>query len=157
MKTKFLIFTAVFLAVCFAAGNLSAQDNFEKVMEKYLNNDTFISSKVIHRDPSTSKTTYQMVNFNIKDNKSMLDEFLAAFRADEGKATRVIENTNPTSVIGSVSVEALTNSARRPVRTKTARFEYNNSGDRTDATITINIHDDANATVIYMTNYGTRR
>jgi len=92
MKTKLLLTIIVLLAgsLFFSA---SAQDNINTLIEKCKKMDNIdVNVSKVKTSTDGKSTSFETTTISIKSNKSLTDEFLAAFKRDSEKADSTTEN-----------------------------------------------------------------
>jgi site-specific DNA-adenine methylase len=73
---------------------LSAQENLNALVKKCETMESVFINVVRTKNPQTKKIEKEIISINICKNPTLINEFVAAFKKDEEKATKVIESKN---------------------------------------------------------------
>jgi lipopolysaccharide export LptBFGC system permease protein LptF len=84
------------MAILLIAGNFtlnaSAQTHIEALVKKCESMESVDMNVIRNRNRETKKLERSITTVIIKDNEALVNEFIAAFKADEGDVIQVIEN-----------------------------------------------------------------
>lgn len=132
MKTKYLLVIALIMAAgCFST-TVSAQSNLNALMKKCETMNDVNMDVVQQRNPKTKKISQIIKTVMIKNNKTLVDDFLKAFQTDKNDATQAIES-------------------KRNGRMMPSFYQFTTGG--VDISYSITVKDDGNsATVSYIQN-----
>lgn len=101
MKTKVLFLVIFLCAVSGYINNISAQETLKALVVRCETMDEVSVSIVHQRDRETKQTTQIVKSLKFTDNKSLKDEFLAAFDKDKDEAIQVIEKKKDGKIVPS--------------------------------------------------------
>jgi hypothetical protein len=92
MKTKHFITVLALLVAGGFAIDASAQTHLKALVKKCESIESVDMNIVRHRNSETKELKRTITSILIKDNEALVNEFMAAFKADEGDATQIIEH-----------------------------------------------------------------
>ena len=78
---------------------LIAQENLDALVKKCETMTSVTTSIVRSRDPKTKKVESEIITITVCKNPTLVNEFAAAFKKDEEKATKAIERREGGQVI----------------------------------------------------------
>ena len=92
MNIKQLWILVLFLIAGSFSIEMIAQENIQAVIKKCESIESVEMSVIKSRNAQTNKIERVITSISFSSNPSLLNEFLAAFKKDEEKASKVIEN-----------------------------------------------------------------
>jgi len=93
MKKNVWIMMLLFIVSSFSM-EIFAQENLNALVKKCETLPSVNMSIIRERNSQTNKLEPKIISIDIKDNKALINEFLDAFKKDEDKVVKVIENKN---------------------------------------------------------------
>jgi hypothetical protein len=127
MKTKVLALAAI-IGLTSLVSTVSAQERIYALFKKCETMEN-VDMNVIREKNSEGKLAPSIITIRIRDNEALVNEFLAAFKAEEPNMTSIIENKRAGKLVPTM-----------------VKFE--------DITFSFNLSDKANATVNQMMDRG---